>query len=266
MTGFVATVFRQTALRLLAAAMALALAHFAVAAPGDVVPGGQTEFGRAVERALAQYRIAMATLESGGREQTAAEVQLFRQTWQEIIDRFGKDRPVAFSDDGRYAATLLDVDVRLVGAMIMIDIGSRDAARAALKPIGDILVRRPYTQLQALLDGTQPKGRRYTGEVFALPVVPPALGLRPVEQGLQLRVRPPHQDVADRLPVRLDGCDDLLPGGRVAGPAGEHRDDRLPVHLLREPRGRRRRSRSSVWRSWRGGPVTRRPPSDDSSS
>ncbi len=28
-------------------------------------------------------------------------------------------------------------------------------------PIGDVLVRRPYAQLQALLDGTQPKGRRY---------------------------------------------------------------------------------------------------------
>jgi FAD/FMN-containing dehydrogenase len=29
------------------------------------------------------------------------------------------------------------------------------------KPIGDVLVRRPYTQLQSLLDATQPKGRRY---------------------------------------------------------------------------------------------------------
>jgi FAD/FMN-containing dehydrogenase len=29
------------------------------------------------------------------------------------------------------------------------------------QPIGDILGRRPYAQLQALLDGTQPKGRRY---------------------------------------------------------------------------------------------------------
>jgi FAD/FMN-containing dehydrogenase len=29
------------------------------------------------------------------------------------------------------------------------------------KPVGDVLVRRPYAQMQALLDGTQPKGRRY---------------------------------------------------------------------------------------------------------
>jgi FAD/FMN-containing dehydrogenase len=37
------------------------------------------------------------------------------------------------------------------------------------KPIGDILVRRPYTQLNALLDGTQPKGRRYYWKSEYLP-------------------------------------------------------------------------------------------------
>lgn len=39
------------------------------------------------------------------------------------------------------------------------------------KPIGDILVRRPYAQLQALLDGTQPKGRRYYWKSEYLPAV-----------------------------------------------------------------------------------------------
>jgi len=40
-----------------------------------------------------------------------------------------------------------------------------EKAVAAIKsfgtPVGDVLVRRPYAQLQAMLDGTQPKGRRY---------------------------------------------------------------------------------------------------------
>jgi FAD/FMN-containing dehydrogenase len=40
-----------------------------------------------------------------------------------------------------------------------------EKAVAAVKsfgaPVGDVLVRRPYAQLQTLLDGTQPKGRRY---------------------------------------------------------------------------------------------------------
>jgi FAD/FMN-containing dehydrogenase len=43
------------------------------------------------------------------------------------------------------------------------------------KPIGDILLRRPYTQLQSLLDGTQPKGRRYYWKSEYLAGVEPAL-------------------------------------------------------------------------------------------
>ena len=42
-------------------------------------------------------------------------------------------------------------------------------------PIGDVLVRRPYTQLQSLLDGTQPKGRRYYWKSEYLPRIEPAL-------------------------------------------------------------------------------------------
>ncbi len=43
------------------------------------------------------------------------------------------------------------------------------------KPVGDILVRRPYAQLQGLLDATQPKGRRYYWKSEYLPSVEPAL-------------------------------------------------------------------------------------------
>jgi FAD/FMN-containing dehydrogenase len=43
------------------------------------------------------------------------------------------------------------------------------------KPVGDVLVRRPYTQMQALLDATQPKGRRYYWKSEYLPAVEPAL-------------------------------------------------------------------------------------------
>jgi FAD/FMN-containing dehydrogenase len=54
-----------------------------------------------------------------------------------------------------------------------------EKAVAAIKsfgaPIGDVLLRRPYTQLQALLDGTQPKGRRYYWKSEYLPRVGPDL-------------------------------------------------------------------------------------------
>lgn len=41
--------------------------------------------------------------------------------------------------------------------------------------IGDVIVRRPYTQLQSLLDTTQPKGRRYYWKSEYLPAVEDSL-------------------------------------------------------------------------------------------
>ena len=43
------------------------------------------------------------------------------------------------------------------------------------KPVADILTRRPYAQMQALLDGTQPKGRRYYWKSEYLAGVEPGL-------------------------------------------------------------------------------------------
>ncbi len=42
-------------------------------------------------------------------------------------------------------------------------------------PVGDVLVRRPYAQLQSMLDPTQPKGRRYYWKSEYLPSIEPAL-------------------------------------------------------------------------------------------
>ena len=61
------------------------------------------------------------------------------------------------------------------------------------KPIGDILVRRPYTQLQSLLDGTQPRGRRYYWKSEYLPRIEPALCDTAIEQAA--RIRSPHSAV-----------------------------------------------------------------------
>ncbi len=43
------------------------------------------------------------------------------------------------------------------------------------KPVGDALVRRPYAQVQTLLDAAQPKGRRYYWKSEYLPRIEPAL-------------------------------------------------------------------------------------------
>jgi FAD/FMN-containing dehydrogenase len=61
------------------------------------------------------------------------------------------------------------------------------------KPIGDILVRRPYAQLQSLLDATQPQGRRYYWKSEYLSRIEPALCDKIVEQAA--RIRSPHSAV-----------------------------------------------------------------------
>jgi FAD/FMN-containing dehydrogenase len=57
--------------------------------------------------------------------------------------------------------------------------GEGEQAVAAIKshgvPVGDVLVRRPYVQMQTLLDATQPKGRRYYWKSEYLPRIAPAL-------------------------------------------------------------------------------------------
>jgi len=58
------------------------------------------------------------------------------------------------------------------------------------QPIGDVLVRRPYAQMQGLLDATQPKGRRYYWKSEFLPRVEPALCEKAIAHAA--RIPSPH--------------------------------------------------------------------------
>jgi len=66
-------------------------------------------------------------------------------------------------------------------------------SKAFGKPIGDVLVRRPYTQMQSLLDATQPKGRRYYWKSEYLPRVEAGLCDKFIEHAA--RIRSPHSAV-----------------------------------------------------------------------
>jgi hypothetical protein len=57
-------------------------------------------------------------------------------------------------------------------------------------PVGDTLVRRPYVQLQSMLDATQPKGRRYYWKSEYLARIEPALCERYMEHAAKIRL--PH--------------------------------------------------------------------------
>lgn len=58
------------------------------------------------------------------------------------------------------------------------------------QPIGDVLLRRPYAQLQGLLDATQPRGRRYYWKSEYLARIEPALCDRFIDHAA--RIPSPH--------------------------------------------------------------------------
>ncbi len=61
-------------------------------------------------------------------------------------------------------------------------------------PIGDALIRRPYAQLQSMLDATQPKGRRYYWKSEYLPRIDSALFPPVIEHAA--KIPSPHSAVA----------------------------------------------------------------------
>jgi hypothetical protein len=119
-------------------AMLLALLVTASAAVAAADPKG---FDAAVEQTSAHYQDAMRTIETRGREETAAAVHRLRQSFQETAERFAADRPPHLAGDADWPGEFMQIDVRLVGALLVIDMGSRDAARQALAPLAETLAR-----------------------------------------------------------------------------------------------------------------------------
>lgn len=78
-------------------------------------------------------------------------------------------------------------------------------------PVGDVLVRRPYTQLQSLLDGTQPKGRRYYWKSEYLPGIEPALCDKVMAHAA--RIASPHSAV---ILFQIDGALNKVAAGHSA--------------------------------------------------
>ena len=98
----------------------------------------RAELEAAFKLASAQYQIAVKTLETRGREETSAEVGRLRETFEAVIQQFDANR-AALGLDQDYAGMLMQLDVSIVGVMLVIDFGSREAARDALTPIGESL-------------------------------------------------------------------------------------------------------------------------------
>jgi FAD/FMN-containing dehydrogenase len=90
-------------------------------------------------------------------------------------------------------------------------------------PIGDVLVRRPYAQLQSLLDATQPKGRRYYWKSEYLPRIEPALCENLIEHAA--KIRSPHSAI---ILFQIEGTLNRLEEGH--SPVG-NRDARYVLNI-----------------------------------
>jgi hypothetical protein len=120
----------------------LVLAAFLVLALSLSVRSDElADFHAAVEQAAAEHRVAMETLETQGQQETAAAVQQLRRTWQDINVRFARYPPGPFADDVKFPTMFMLIDTQLVGVLLVIDMGNRDAARNGLAPVGETLAQ-----------------------------------------------------------------------------------------------------------------------------
>jgi len=107
--------------------------------PSAAAADEHADLQAAFRLATAQYQVALKTLETRGREETAAEVSRLREAFQAVIQEFNANRTALGSDlggDQDYAGALMQLDVGIIGVLLVIDFGSREAAREALIPIG----------------------------------------------------------------------------------------------------------------------------------
>jgi hypothetical protein len=99
------------------------------------------EFHEAILDATDAYNRAMSILEQRSQAETSAAVHQLRARWQDIAGRFAANRPAAFADDPDFSTMFMQIDMSLIGVLLVIDLGNRDSARAGLTVVGETLAR-----------------------------------------------------------------------------------------------------------------------------
>ena len=128
-------------LRLRMRAMLLAILLAAAAGSAAAQPVAPETFAGAWQETSAEYQATLRTLETQGRDETAAAVHRLRQSCQQLADRFVCDPPPHLAGDPDWPADFMQIDVRLVGALLVIEMGSQDGARRSLAPLAETLAR-----------------------------------------------------------------------------------------------------------------------------
>jgi hypothetical protein len=113
------------------------LLTLAAPARGDTL----TDFRTALAEASARYDDVAAAIATGTQEEAKAAVHQLRGAWQDINVRFTGNRPAPFVGDENYGTMFMQVETRLVGVLLVIDMGNRDAARAGIAPVEEMLTQ-----------------------------------------------------------------------------------------------------------------------------
>jgi hypothetical protein len=107
---------------------ALALALLAAPAHADDLD----DFNRAVEAAMSHHRVALGYLRTENVDLAVLELEAMREAWAKVS---ALPRPAVYRDNPRFTETMLDVNVRVVGVFLVLDMGRLDVARASLNTI-----------------------------------------------------------------------------------------------------------------------------------
>ena len=106
----------------------LALAVLASPAQADDL----SDFNTAVEAAMIHHRVAIGYLRTGNTDLAVLELEGMREAWSRVA---ALPRPAVYRANPRYTETILDVQVRVVGVFLVLDMGRLDVARASLDTI-----------------------------------------------------------------------------------------------------------------------------------
>ena len=106
-------------------AMLLAALLMAGADTAAAQAGASATFAGAWEETSAEYQAALRTLETRSQEETAAAVHRLRQSFQQMAERFAANRPPHLTGDPEWPAEFIQIDLRLVGALLVTPRGGR---------------------------------------------------------------------------------------------------------------------------------------------
>jgi hypothetical protein len=110
-----------------------------VLAVAPAIADDLADFNAAVERAAARNRVALGYLRTDSVDLAVIELERMQQAWGALMQRFGKNPPAALRDNPLFTEILVDVPTRIVGTLLVLDMGRTDVARASLQAIRERL-------------------------------------------------------------------------------------------------------------------------------